>query len=74
MKQKIALKNPWYNRTILEKHGLYPLVVDGLSVTGTIEKAQEIINDDHLSDSDSAVVKDLIESIPDIVLQVDILC
>ena len=39
---------------------MYPLVVDGLSVTGTIEKAQEIINDDHLSDSDSAVVKDLI--------------
>lgn len=56
MEQKIALKNPWYNRTIVEKHGLYPLVVDGLSVADTIEKAQEIINDDHLSDSDSAVV------------------
>ena len=49
MKQKIALKNPWYNTLIVEEHVLYPLVVDGLSVTDTIEKAQEIINDDHLS-------------------------
>ena len=41
MDQKIALENPWYNRVIVEEQGLYSLVLDGLSVTDTIEKLKK---------------------------------